>query len=183
MPLTQTFETLVPFRRQSVRFSPLVIPDMWDRASEVSVLPLSPCEWVPPVIVFYFYFFFYPRPAHAQLPTSPCAGAADRSKARGGHAELSRALPRGGREESPARASAAAGQSSLALARDGAVAAASVFSTISRSGHKRRHRSFVDALPYSVGEGAQTPGSLRHDWRCHARVLPSTRRPAPSGFS
>jgi hypothetical protein len=63
---------------------------------------------------FYFYFFFYPRPAHAPLPTSPCARAADRSKARGGHAELSHALPRGCWEESPTRASAAARQSSRA---------------------------------------------------------------------
>jgi hypothetical protein len=32
MPLTQTFETLMPFRRRSVRFLPLVMADMWDRA-------------------------------------------------------------------------------------------------------------------------------------------------------
>jgi hypothetical protein len=35
----------------------------------------------------------------------------------------------------------------------------------------------------AIGEGAQTPGSLLHDWRRHTRVLPSRRRPAPLGFS
>jgi hypothetical protein len=67
-----------------------------------------------PYHCFIFLFFSFIPVQHTHRYRPAPARDADRSKARGGHAELSHALPRGGREESPTRASAAARQSSRA---------------------------------------------------------------------